>query len=48
MIGNVIDLLVQGGPEKNLGTALVLVLMPLSPSDDLLPLPDRPTSGRLA
>jgi spermidine/putrescine transport system permease protein len=27
MLGNEINLFVQGGPEKNLGAALVLVLM---------------------
>jgi hypothetical protein len=29
MLGNEINLFVQGGPEKNLGASLVLVLMTL-------------------
>ena len=27
MLGNSVNLLVQGGPQKNLGAAMVLVLM---------------------
>ena len=29
MLGNSVNLLVQGGPQKNLGAAMVLVLMTL-------------------
>ena len=42
MLGNEINLFVQGGPEKNLGASLVLVLMAILASGCLLPLPDRP------